>query len=163
MNDSSERTQGVYVTRSCDECEFYQERERIFLPRTELGDLVDEYIYWVMCEVEEFRQCDFGHCDDNQRAITALIRRDGRAAVVPFFEPLNVSYFRTLSFFSSDGEGTFSAMEKGIVNSGSAVEQIEAFTKYFEEQEEYHHLEQEYDTIPELKWLIKQLKNAMKD
>ena len=132
-------------------------------PRAELGDLVDEYISWVMCEVEEFRQCNYGRCDGHQKAITALIQRDGRAAVAPFFEPLDVSYFRTLRFFSGDA-GTFSIiMEKGIVNSGSAVEQMEAFNKYFEEQERYHELEEEYDTIPELEWLVKHLKNAMKD
>ncbi|EJK63405.1 hypothetical protein THAOC_15943, partial [Thalassiosira oceanica] len=54
-------------------------------------------------------------------------------------------------------------LEKGIPSSGSAVEQMEAFNKYFEEQDDYHHLEEEYDTIPELEWLIKELKNALKD
>ena len=157
--------QDVYVPRSCDECEFYNRGKRIFLPHTELGDLVDEYIHNVMVDVEENRQCDYGHLDDNQRAITALIKRDGRDAVAPFFEPLDVSYFRTLNFFSdADGGGTFNdVMEKGIVSSGSAVEQIEAFNKYFEEQDDYHGLEEEYDTIPELEWLIKKLKDAMKD
>jgi len=126
---------------------------------------VDEYIYWVMGDVEESRQCDYGKCDGHQRAITALIRREGKAAVAPFFDPLDVSYFRTLSFFSDpNGGGTFEwVMEKGIVSSGSAVEQMEAFNKYFEEQDDYHSLEEEYDTIPELKWLIKHLKNAMEE
>ena len=126
-----------------------------------MGDLVDEYVYNVMCEVEEHRMCNYGQRDGNQRAITALIRRDGRAAVAPFFEPLDVSYFQTLSYFSEGGTSFASAMEKGIVQSGSAVEQIEAFNEYFEERAEYYH--QKYDTIPELEWLVKHLKNAMKD
>ena len=116
-----------------------------------------------MVDVEENRQCDYGHLDDNQRAITALIKRDGRDAVAPFFEPLDVSYFRTLSFFAYSRGSFPKVMEKGIVSSGSAVEQIEAFNKYFEEQDDYHGLEEEYDTIPELEWLIKKLKDAMKD
>ncbi|EJK63397.1 hypothetical protein THAOC_15944, partial [Thalassiosira oceanica] len=58
INVSSEPTQGVYVPRSCGACEFYPvKRERIFLPRT-------EYIYHVMVDIEENRQCDYGHCDD---------------------------------------------------------------------------------------------------
>ena len=79
---------------------------------------MDEYIYWVMGDVEESRQCDYGKCDGHQRAITALIRREGKAAVAPFFDPLDVSYFRTLSFFSDpNGGGTFEwVMEKGIVH-----------------------------------------------
>ncbi|EJK65506.1 hypothetical protein THAOC_13623, partial [Thalassiosira oceanica] len=160
INVSSEPTQGVYVPRSCGACEFYPvKRERIFLPRT-------EYIYHVMVDIEENRQCDYGHCDDNQRAITAVIRRDGKAAVAPFFKPLDVSYFQTLTYFAGAGDEQGSlqlAMEKGMPRSGSAVEQMEAFNKYFEEQDDYHHLEEEYDTIPELEWLIKELKNALKD
>ncbi|EJK45461.1 hypothetical protein THAOC_35922, partial [Thalassiosira oceanica] len=140
--------------------EFWEEN----IQKKSAGARMDaEYIYNVMIDVEEYRMCDYGLCDGNQRAITAVIRRDGKAAVAPFFEPLDVSYFQTLTFFNGGGGSLQSRLEKGITSSGSAVEQMEAFNKYFEEQDDYHWGGQgeRYDTIPELEWLIKKLKNAL--
>mmetsp|Transcript_24346 Transcript_24346/g.57871 ORF Transcript_24346/g.57871 Transcript_24346/m.57871 type:complete len:119 (+) Transcript_24346:415-771(+) len=112
-------------------------------------------------------QCLYG--GEVQDEIKKLIKRDGKASVVPFFEPLDVSYFRTLTYFQggqhrSDNYGLHVDMKGGIVHSGSAVEQIEAFHTYFKEHGGRYmgHKSQGGDNISEFVWLIKRLKKAMK-
>ena len=140
-------------------------KQRVFLPRTELGDLVDEYIYFALSGAED--QCFYG--GETQDQIKELIKREGKASVVPFFEPLGVSYFRTLTYFQEgqhrkDDYGLHVDMKGGIVDSGSAVEQIEAFHAYFKEHGGRYmgHKSQGGDNVSEFAWLVKRLKKAMK-
>ena len=140
-------------------------KQRVFLPRTELGDLVDEYIYFALSGAED--QCFYG--GETQDQIKELIKREGKASVVPFFEPLGVSYFRTLTYFQEgqhrkDDYGLHVDMKGGIVDSGSAVEQIEAFHTYFKEHGGRYmgHKSQGGSNMSGLAWLVERLKKAMK-
>lgn len=120
---------------------------RSFVPRNELGDEVDVFLYWVFVEEEEFNMASYP-CDD------VNIENARNDDVASFFVPLDQSYMGSLSFFQ-DGKSSFaSCMAHGLKNKeGSAIEQMKAFAKWYASEDNHvygHRLEK-------LDWLIKKL------
>eukprot|EP00573_Skeletonema_grethae_P007494 CAMPEP_0201708768 /NCGR_PEP_ID=MMETSP0578-20130828/56670_1 /ASSEMBLY_ACC=CAM_ASM_000663 /TAXON_ID=267565 /ORGANISM="Skeletonema grethea, Strain CCMP 1804" /LENGTH=166 /DNA_ID=CAMNT_0048197667 /DNA_START=11 /DNA_END=507 /DNA_ORIENTATION=+ len=72
---------------------------RSFVPRNELGDEVDVFLYWVFVEEEEFNMASYP-CDD------VNIENARNDDVASFFVPLDQSYMGSLSFFQ-DGKSSF--------------------------------------------------------
>lgn len=125
--------------------------ERVFLPRTALGNKVDQYLYWVFCEEEESNMCAYAATKEHKAEVEHLI--ENAAEVAAFHEQLNGSYMGSLSFFNG-GRGTFGdSMQNGLKNKkGSAVQQLKAFQKWYAETDHYYG-----DYIEGLDWLIMKL------
>ena len=101
------------------EADFYGgDTVRVFLPKTELGDVIDKHLYWKFAEAEEFNNVDY--CRGCEDEIEHILETGGEGAIAPFCEPLNVSFMESLSFFH--GRGTFGTMMKpGFKNSKGSV------------------------------------------
>lgn len=121
---------------------------RDFVPKTELGDKVDKFLYWVFSEEEEGNTVEYGTKDYMKE-----IEKAGNDEIASFFVPLDQSYMGSLSFFQGGG-GTFAmCMADGLKNEeGSAVAQMKAFAKWYAENDHYYG-----HRVKKLDWLIKKL------
>ena len=54
--------------------------ERVFLPRTALGNKVDQYLYWVFCEEEEHHMCVYGATKTHKAEVEHLIENAAEVA-----------------------------------------------------------------------------------
>mmetsp|Transcript_14729 Transcript_14729/g.31993 ORF Transcript_14729/g.31993 Transcript_14729/m.31993 type:complete len:184 (+) Transcript_14729:582-1133(+) len=139
-NTQSKPTQ-IYARKSRKEIGIHGSPERVFLPKTELGDKVDEYLYWFLCGMDE--EVIYSKTGELQEEIRKLIETGGEDVVAPFFEHLDTSYIGSLTFFG--GGDAFSIMmltSTGLKNErGSAVHQMKSNSSLWRP----------------FKWLIKQL------
>ena len=122
---------------------------RVFVPQNKLGDEVDKFLYWTFCETEEFNRVCYGNDPPD-------IENASKDDIDSFFVPLEQSYMASLSFFSG-GKGSFShCMANGLKKKdkeGSAVEQMKAFAKWYENGN-HHYVG---GRIDDLDWLIEKL------
>jgi len=136
------------------EADFYGgDTVRVFLPKTELGDVIDKHLYWKFANAEEFNRVDYGGREDE---IKHILETGGESSIAPFREPLNASFMESLSFFNG-GEGSFGTrMKPGLKNSkGSAIDQMKAFTKWYVLNQHAHGYLLEL--MQDFKWLIETL------
>ena len=107
-------------------------KQRCFLPRTNLGHKVDQFLYWVFCEEEEKGTCGsrYGHMHKDE--VEALLDNASEDDIATFYEELNCSYMRSLSFFVPGGSSFPMEVEGGVVEKGSAIDQMKAFTRWYQ-------------------------------
>ena len=124
---------------------------RDFVPKNELGDKVDKFLYWVFTEEEGGQMYNYGAGD---HLCAEDIEDAGKDEIASFFVPLDQSFMGSLSKFQLGGRGTFAmCMAEGLKNKeGSAVEQMKAFSKWYAENDHYYG-----DRVEEFDWLIKKL------
>lgn len=120
---------------------------RDFVPKNELGDKVDKFLYRVFMEVDECHMYAYAsgiYMEDIENA--------GNDDIDSFFVPLGQSFMGSLSWWQG-GVGTVtSGMEEGLKNKeGSAVEQMKAFSKWYADNDYYGY------RLEKLDWLIMQL------
>ena len=124
---------------------------RDFVPKNELGDKVDKFLYWVFTEEEEHQLYNYG---PEGYLCAKDIEKAGKDEIASFFVPLSQSYMGSLSFFQNGGGGSFAwSMAEGLKNKeGSAVEQMKAFAKWYAKNNHYYGYR-----LEKLDWLIMQL------
>ena len=122
---------------------------RVFVPQNKLGEEVDKFLYWVFCDTEEFNRVRYAKDRPD-------IENASKGDIDSFFVPLDQSYMASLSFFSG-GKGTFShCMANGLKKKdkeGSAIEQMKAFSKWYENGNHPY----VGGRIDDLDWLIEKL------
>lgn len=129
-------TQPSYVVKekTHEEAGFYRgDLVRSFVPRNELGDNVDKFLFWVFSEEEEGNMVVYDSTKPD-------IDNAGNDDIASFFVPLDQSYMASLSFFQ-EARGTFAGcMADGLKNKeGSAIEQMKAFAKWYQENADNHY------------------------
>ncbi len=132
-----------------EEAGFYRgDLVRSFVPKNELGDTVDKFLFWVFSEEEEGNMVQYDSTKPD-------IDHAGNDDIASFFEPLDQSYMASLSFFQ-EARGTFAGcMANGLKNKeGSAIEQMKAFAKWYASEENYMYGPAR---VKKLDWLIKKL------
>ena len=91
---------------------------------TELGDKVDEYLYWKWVDEEEW-MADYGK-GYLQDEVRELIEEGGWDVVAPFFEHLDTSWIESLTFMNGLSTLGMQIKAGSKKRRGSAIEQMKA-------------------------------------
>ena len=121
-------------------------QQRIFLPRTKLGDMVDKYLFWVFCEEEEEHMSLYAHRHKDD--VETLIKDSGEEDIAAFYEDLNGSFMGSLSFFSGTGVGGIRSSYADVIangphsplknTKGSAIDQMKVFVQWYQVFQDCH-------------------------
>ena len=107
--------------------------------KTELGKSIDGYLTSIFSEVEEHDMVRYATTDEHKKEIESIFSSNGADVVIPFYQPLNKSFMKSIRFFASEGQGTFQmTIESGLKNKkGSAVDQMKTFAKWYAKQNNF--------------------------
>lgn len=114
-------------------------KAKVDYAKTELGKSIDGYLTSIFSEVEEHDMVRYATTGEHKKEIESIFSSNGADVVIPFYQPLNKSFMKSIRFFASEGQGTFQmTIENGLKNKkGSAVDQMKTFAKWYAKQNNF--------------------------